>query len=211
MGLHRFGDPDVLEVVTLPLPTAGTGEVVVRVVAATVNPTDLLFRSGQQAAGLAAVEPPYIPGMELAGFVHELGDQVTGLRMGQPVMGIVDPRSPQGGAQAEYVALPAASVVPAGGRDLVEAATVPMNGLTAMMAIERLDASPGQVVLITGAAGAVGGYAVELAHLAGLTVVADVKDEDASLVRSLGADHLVPRGDGMVAAVRELFPGGSTH
>jgi NADPH:quinone reductase-like Zn-dependent oxidoreductase len=157
---------------------------------------------------MAALAPPYIPGMDLAGVVHELGDQVAGLQVGQPVMGIVDPRRPEGGAQAEYVVLPAASVVPVAGRDLVEAATVPMNGLTAMMAIERLEASPGQVVLITGAAGAVGGYAVQLAHLAGLTVVADCKEEDAILVRNLGVDHLVPRGGGMAAAVRGLFPDG---
>jgi NADPH:quinone reductase-like Zn-dependent oxidoreductase len=183
--------------------------VVVRTVAATVNPTDLLFRSGQQAASMASLSPPYVPGMEFAGYVDQVGDAVTRLHVGQSVMGVVDPRRPAGGAQAEFVVVPEASVVPVPeGMDLAEAATLPMNGLTALVALDLLEASPGDVVLVTGAAGAVGGYVVQLAATAGLTVVADAKEADVSLVRALGADHVVPRGGSMASAVRELLPEG---
>jgi NADPH:quinone reductase-like Zn-dependent oxidoreductase len=210
VALHRFGGPEVLGVITLPVPTPDSGEVVVRVVAATVNPTDVLLRAGLQAAGMTSLAPPYIPGMEFAGHVHQVGDDVTRLHAGQPVMGIVDARRPKGGgAQAEYVVVPAASVVPVpADADLVEAATVPMNGVTALVAVEQLDASPDDVILVTGGPGALGGYVIQLAKAAGLTVVADSNEADVPLLRALGADEIVPRGAAMPAAVRELYPEG---
>ena len=210
IAFQRFGGPEVLDVIELPKPTAKVGEVVVKVAASTVNPTDLMMRSGQQADMMTALKPPFIAGMEFAGHVHEVGDKSTGMKAGQAVMGIVNPRRPEGGAHAEYICVPAASVVPVpDGFDMVEAATVPMNGMTARMVLESLALSPGGTVLITGSAGAVGGYVTALAKKSGLHVIADAKDdEDRALLLRLGADEVVPRGEEMHRAVRARFPTG---
>lgn len=209
LGFWDFGGPDVLRVIELAVPAAAAGEIVVRVVAATVNPTDTLMRAGKQAAMMTALEPPYIAGMEFAGHVHSLGVGVDGFTVGQPVMGVVNPRRLRGGAHAGYVvaSVPSLALLP-DTVDLIEAATVPMNGLTALMIMELVGLRTGQSLLVTGAAGAVGGYVVQLAHDAGIIVLADARDSDAKLMCSLGADHIVPRGDGMAAAVQRLFPGG---
>jgi NADPH:quinone reductase len=202
----------VLRLIELPRPEAGVGQLVVRVAAATVNPTDLLMREGQQAAMMQSLAPPYVAGMEFAGRVHEIGAGAAGFAAGQPVMGVVNPRRPERGANAEYVVAPVASVValPAGiaEADLIAASTLPMNGLTALMALEALALNPGQSLLVTGGAGALGGYVIQLARQAGLTVVADAKDVDAALLRGFGADLIVPRGEAMAAAVRQRFPSG---
>lgn len=204
-----FGGPEVLHLADLPEPTPAKGEVLIKVAAATVNPTDTSMRAGKQAALMADVKPPYVAGMEIAGRVVGLGDGVATLEIGQPVMGIVNPRAPGGGAYREYVALPAASVAPlALDTDPVEAATVPMNGLTAKLSIEILGLAPGSSLLVTGGTGALGGYAIQLGRYFGLDVVADAHDTDADLLRGLGARHVVPRGDGMASAVRALYPQG---
>jgi NADPH:quinone reductase-like Zn-dependent oxidoreductase len=203
VGFTEPGGPEVLTVVARPLPSAGPGEVVVRVAAATVNPTDTLLRAGFQTAATR----PATPGMEFAGHVHAVGAGVVGFTTGQPVMGVVDPRRPEGGAQATYLAVPAASIVAVPERvDPVEAATIPMNGLTALMVVEELGEAG--TVLVTGGAGAVGGYVIPLARRAGVTVVADGRPADEELLRGLGADEVVPRGAGMAAAVRALRPHG---
>ena len=114
-----------------------------------------------------------------------------------------------GGAHAQYICVPAASVVPVpDGFALVEAATVPMNGLTSKMVLETLNLPAGSSVLVTGSAGAVGGYVIALSKRAGLHVLADAKDEDRDLILQLGADEVVPRGQAMHAAVRARFPRG---
>ena len=208
-AFSEFGGPEVVRLMDLPTPRARAGEVVVRVAAATVNPTDTLMRAGKQAAMMVGLEPPFVAGMEFAGLVHEVGAGVTTLAVGQPVMGLVNPRRPERGAQAAYVVLPAGSAAAlAPSADLVEASTVPMNGLTALMVIEALALPRGASVLVTGAAGAVGGYVVPLAKQAGLTVVADAKPQDVDLLRRLGVDEILPRGDGMDAALRARWPQG---
>jgi NADPH:quinone reductase-like Zn-dependent oxidoreductase len=209
VAFQRFGTPDVLSIIELPKPTAKIAEIVVKVAASSVNPTDLMMRSGGQADMMTALKPPFIAGMEFSGHVHEVGDPSTEMREGQPVMGIVNPRRPAGGAHAEYICVPAASVVPVPeGFDMVEAATVPMNGMTARMVIESMSLPSGGTVLITGSAGAVGGYVIALAKKSGLHVIADAKDEDRELLVRLGADEVVPRGDGMHTVVRAHFPQG---
>jgi NADPH:quinone reductase len=205
----EFGAPEILRTLNLPQPMAAADGVVVRVVAAPVNPTDTMMRSGQQAAIMTDLSPPYIAGMEFAGYVHQVGSGIHHLRVGQPVMGAVNPRRASGGAHAEYIAVPAASLaVLADSVDLTFAATVPMNGLTARMVIEALALRPGSTVLVTGAAGAVGGYVVQLAKNAGLTIIADAKETDHALVRQLGVDIAVPRGEAMESSVRQHFPNG---
>lgn len=209
MAHKTFGGPDVLEVVELPLPVPAEGEVVVRVVAATVNPTDTMMRAGKQAAAMTELTPPYIPGMEFSGYVHSVGNNESHLSIGQRVMGIVNPRRPQGGALQQYVCVPAVSLIPiADDVDLIDAATVPMNGLTAQMTIEAVNLAPGDTLLVTGGAGAVGGYVIPLAKAAGLIVIADGKNEDTNLLKELGADEVLPRGDALSAALGESHPDG---
>jgi NADPH:quinone reductase-like Zn-dependent oxidoreductase len=184
----------------------------IRVAAATVNPTDISFRTGRQltAAQLAemGVRPPYIPGMELAGVVDAVGTD-TSWRIGDRVMAIVNPRRPGGGAQAELVVVPAASVarVPEG-TSLEAAATLPMNGLTVRLALDRLALEPGQTLGVTGAAGAVGAYAVELGVTEGLRVIAVAAPQDEALVKGFGAEKVVPRGDAAIRGLRDAVPGG---
>ena len=208
----RFGGPEVLEVSELTEPRPGPGEVRIRVAAATVNPTDISFRTGRQQtiAQLAemGVAPPFVPGMELAGVVDAVGEG-TQWRIGDRVMAIVNPRRPGGGAQAELVVVPAASVarVPEGA-SLEAAATLPMNGLTVRLALDRLALKPGQTLGVTGAAGAVGGYAVELGVSDGLRVIAVAGPQDEALVKRFGAEKVVPRGEAAIQGLYDAASGG---
>jgi NADPH:quinone reductase len=207
VGITQFGGPEVLQIVDRPVPEPGDGEVRIRVAAATVNPTDIALRLGRHGA-LEGLDPPYVPGMELAGTI-DAAAAGTGFRPGDRVMAIVSPQTARGGAQAELVVVPADSVarVPEG-VSLTEAATLPMNGLTVRRALDLLGLAPGETLAVTGAAGAVGGYTIQLAKVAGLRVIADAKLEDRELVRGLGADVVVPRGPDVAAAIRREVPGG---
>ncbi len=147
--------------------------------------------------------------MDVAGVLEEVGPGTeTPLRVGDAVMAIVVPRGTQG-AYAEQVVVPAESVA-AAPRDAshTEASTLPMNGLTARLALDTLGLPSGSVIAVTGAAGAMGGYAVQLAKADGLTVVADAATKDQELVADLGADVVLARGEGFADRVRERFPDG---
>ncbi|HEY1774999.1 MAG TPA: NADP-dependent oxidoreductase [Solirubrobacteraceae bacterium] len=208
VGLYRFGGPEVLEVIERDVPEPGAGEVRVRVAAATINPTDVALRAGAFAERYSAFAPPWIPGMELAGEIDAVGEGVD-WSLGERVIAIVVPARELGGAQAEQVVVPAMSVARApAGASFEQAATLPMNGLTVRLALDTLALAPGSTLAVTGAAGAVGGYAIELGKRAGLTVIADAAASDEALVRELGADIVVARGDDSAAAIREAFPGG---
>jgi len=210
IGLTEFGGPEVLQVIELADPEAGPGEVRIRVHAAAVNPTDTGLRNGARAAQLADIPPPYVPGMDAAGVLDQIGPDVsTDLRAGEHVMAIVVPRGSHG-AYSEYVVVPAESVarVPAGA-SYAEAATLPMNGLTTRLALDLLDLQPGDTLAVTGAAGAVGGFAVQLGKAEGLRVIADASEQDEQLVRALGADVVVQRGPDFADRVREVLPAGA--
>jgi NADPH:quinone reductase-like Zn-dependent oxidoreductase len=209
VAFTEFGDPSVLHVVTVPVPVPGPGQVLVRVAAATVNPTDLGFRVGGRPLP-EEVAPPYIPGMDLAGVIDSTGPGVSGWAAGDRVMAAVSPWVRAGGACQEYrlVDIDQLARVP-DGMPLELAATLPMNGMTVRTALDMLALPAGSVLAVTGSAGAIGGYAIQLGRHEGLTVVADAADADAALVRDLGAHHVVPRGPSFAAAVRELFPSGA--
>src|ERR1700753_2164819 len=210
VGITEFGGPEALEVVEVPDPEAGPGEVRIRVRAAAVNPTDTLLRDGSRAEMLRDVWAPHVRGMDAAGVVDQLGPGVqTGLQIGDALMAIVRPRA-QHGAYAELVVVPAESVVRApAGASHAEAASLLMNALTVRAALDALGLRPGQLLPVPGAAGAVGGFAVQLGKADGLQVVADAAPQDEKLVTELGADVVVPRGDDFGARVREVFPNGA--
>jgi NADPH:quinone reductase-like Zn-dependent oxidoreductase len=210
VGITEWGGPEALRVVEVPDPEAGPGEVRIRVHAAAVNPTDTLLRDGSRAEMLRDVPAPHVPGMDAAGVVDQLGAGVeTGLQVGDAVMAIVLPRA-QHGAYAELIVVPAESVVRApAGASHAEAASLLMNALTVRAALDALDLQPGRLLAVTGAAGAVGGFAVQLGQADGLRVVADAAAKDEKLVTELGADVVVPRGDDFGVRVREVFPDGA--
>jgi NADPH:quinone reductase-like Zn-dependent oxidoreductase len=210
VGITEWGGPEVLHVVELPDPEAGPGQVRIRVHAAAVNPTDTVLRSGGRAGLVKDIPPPYVPGMDAAGVVEQIGEGTsTGLRAGDRVMAIVVPLGSHGG-YAERIVVPADSVAraPAGATD-VQAATLPMNGLTVRQALDVLGLAPGQSLAVTGAAGAVGGYAVQLGKADGLRVIADASPADEQLVRELGADIVVRRGEDFSERVRAAVPEGA--
>ena len=210
IAVTEFGSPDALHTVELPEPSPGVGEARIRVAAATVNPTDTAFRAGAYAARLAHRRPPFVPGMEVAGTLEEFGPSTAadGLEIGDRVVGIVF-HAAVNGAYAEQIALPVSHIARApAGTTHVEAATLPMNGLTAWQALDALRLTSGQTVAVTGAAGAVGGYVMELARSERLRVIGDAAPDDVGLVRRLGADVVVPRGDGIATRICEVAPEG---
>ncbi len=209
VGVIEFGGPEVLQVVDLPEVHAALGEVRIRVYGAAVNPTDTSVRDGARAEALRKDPPPYIPGMDAAGVIDEIGTgTATDLAVGDAVMAMVLPTGSHG-AYRESIVLATDSVARApAGSTHVEAATLPMNGLTARQSLDQMALDPGQTVAVTGAAGCYGGYVVQLAKVDGLRVIADASSADERLVRDLGADVVVPRGDDIAAQIRDAAPDG---
>jgi NADPH2:quinone reductase len=208
VAVREFGGPEALEVVELDVPEPGDDEVRIRVAAATVNPTDTGLRAGLYPLTALKSGPPYIPGMDAAGTIDAVGPGAA-WTIGEHVMAIVLPTGPRGGAYAEYIVVPADSVAPVpAGMSLVDAATLPMNGLTARYSLDQLALNPGDTIAVTGAAGSYGGYVVQLAKADGLRVIADASEADEELVRSLGADIVVRRGPDVAANIRAVAPDG---
>ena len=203
--ITKPGDLDVLEVVDRPARKPGPGEVRIAVKAAAVNPTDI----GLRQRGGGDLPAPWTPGMDAAGLVESVGPDVDRLKVGDDVMAVVSPRRPEGGAQQELLVVPAASVVPIpDGATLAQAATLPMNGLTARSGLDLLGLEPGDTLAVTGGAGLLASYVIPLAKEHGLRVIADARPEDEELVQSFGADVVVPRGQGFTDAVLEVAPDG---
>src|SRR3712207_5889957 len=158
VGVTEFGGPEALHLVDVPAEPLGPGQVRLRVTAATVNPTDTYSRNGTYAQRDPVKEFPYVPGMDVVGELVEIGsDADLDIAVGERVMGIVVPTGAHGGYRGDLV-LPARSIarVPAGESDAA-ASTLPMNGLTARLALDRMALRPGQVLAVTGAAGGLGG------------------------------------------------------
>lgn len=168
-----------------------------------------MVRNGSRVETQKELPFPYVPGMDAAGIVEEVGEGVTtGIAVGDRAMAIVVPKGAHG-AYRQNLVVPAGSVVKApAGSSHVEASTLPMNGLTAQLSLDLLDLTPGQTIAVTGAAGCYGGYVVQLAKAAGLTVIADASEADTELVRELGADIVVARGDDFAQKARQHRPNG---
>ncbi|MFI5914218.1 NADP-dependent oxidoreductase [Dactylosporangium sp. NPDC051541] len=208
--IRRFGGPEVLELAEIAIPEPGPGQVRVRVAAAAVNPVDVQTRTGAlTGAGILAPRPAIGLGWDVSGTIDALGPGVSGFAAGDQVIGLCDRPGLPAKTQADFSVLDATALAALpSDTDLVSAATLPLNALTAAQALDLVPVAAGQTLLVTGATGAVGGYAVELAARAGVRVVTAAANRDADLVRSLGADVIVPRGTDLAAAVRAAVPGG---
>jgi NADPH2:quinone reductase len=209
-----FGGPEVLQLTERPDPAPAPDEVVVRIRAANVNPTDLSVRSGQARQRLPELQPPFVPGWDLAGEVTAVGSEADGFAPGDRVLGMI-PFGRIGGRVGAYAQ--AAAVDPdwlaalATDLDDATAATLPLNALTARQALDMIAAPPGATLLVTGASGAVGGFATQLAVREGLRVVAQASYDDEDWVASLGATEVLPREAdlatiGAVDAVLDAVP-----
>lgn len=187
---HEYGDVSVLRYEEAERPRPGAGEVLVKVAATAFNPVDTWFRSGI-IRQIFPVSLPHTPGLDLAGTVVELGDGVSVPPVGQAVAGFLPMTGP--GAAAEFATAPAAILVPVpAGIPLASAAAIPVPALTAWQALfEHGDLRSGQRVLVNGAGGGVGGFAVQLASQAGGYVIATASPRSAATVRCHGADEII--------------------
>ncbi|OBK77897.1 NADP-dependent oxidoreductase [Mycobacterium sp. 1274761.0] len=187
---RQYGGSDVLEYTDAPRPEPGPEQVLVQVAATSFNPVDAGIRGGYLAE-VFSITFPHVPGIDVAGTITELGDGVTDWRVGDAVIGMLPMDAD--GAAAEYVLAPA-DVLTAAPRSLslADAAALPTVGLTAWQALfEIADLQAGQSVLINGAGGAVGGYAVQLAKKAGAVVTATASARSVDRVRAHGADRII--------------------
>ncbi|MBB6555325.1 alcohol dehydrogenase catalytic domain-containing protein [Nonomuraea rubra] len=184
--IHEFGDASVIRLDEVPIPRPGPGEVLLEVAATSFNPSEVGLRSGLLPEVFRA-SLPHTLGWDVSGTVVETGAGVSGLAPGDRVFGMAD------GAAAEYVVAPAGALARAPRSiPLADAAAVPVAGLTAWQAVhEHARLTPGQRVLVNGAGGGVGMFAVQLAKLAGAHVTATASPRSAAAVRRLGADDVI--------------------
>src|SRR5262245_20181420 len=186
--VHNFGGPEVIVVEDVPRPVPATGEVLVRVAAAGVGPWDALIREGKSKV---SPPPPLTLGSDLSGVVEETGADVSQFKEGDEVYGVTNPQFV--GAQAEYAVASETMIAHKPLRlSHLEAASAPVVAVTAwQMLHDYAHVQARQTVLILGAAGNVGAYAVQLAVNAGLHVVALAGAKDIEYVRGLGAETVV--------------------
>lgn len=188
--IHEFGDIDVLRHDEIELPSITDHEVLIKVVATTVNPVDWRIRDGY----LKEMVPHQLPltlGWDVAGIIYQVGSSISHLRIGEPVYALAD--ISRDGAYAEYIAVNAAAVAKKPSTlSFSAAAALPMVGTTAWEAvINRANIQKGQTILIHAGAGGVGSMAIQLAHWRGATVIATASKRHHELLRSLGADEVI--------------------
>ena len=200
--IHQFGPPEVVVIDDLPQPHPDNGELLVRVRAAGVAPWDALIREGKSKV---SPPPPLTLGSDLSGTVEAVGPGVTGFSVGEEVYGVTNAQFC--GAHAEFAVASARMVAKKPQRlNHVEAASAPVVAVTAwQMLFEYAEVVAGQSVLIIGAGGNVGAYAVQLAAGAGLNVVAIAGTKDVEFVRGLGAETVLDyRKDAFENAIPEV-------
>lgn len=198
------------EVSELPTPEITDGTVLIKVKAAGLNAIDNGIAAGMMA-GVMPTEYPIVIGRDAAGIVEAVGAGVDHLRVGDEVFGHVLLAPPiQAGTLAEYALLPAAAVVAKPAElDFVTAAAIPLAGATAAAAVDAIDPEPGQVVLVNGASGGLGSYAVQLLAARGATVVATGTTPDADRLTGLGATTIIDYTTGdLVELVLAIYPDG---
>ena len=197
-------------VLEIPIPEPGPGEVRIRVHASSVNGYDSFVASGM-ARGMMEHRYPVVVGKDFAGVVDEVGEGVTAFVAGDEVVGIT-PYEPHldRGTYAEFVVVPAEGFIQRKPANLGDgpAASVGLAALTALVAVDAVEPSDGDVVLIVGATGGVGSYATQLAAARGATVIATGLPDDDAWIRQLGADEVVDYSGDVPAAVRGRHPEG---
>lgn len=188
--IHEYGGPEVLRYEDAPRPEAGPGEVLIRVHAASVNPVDWKVRAGY-AKDRLKYKMPFIPGWDVSGVVEAVGSGVSRLKVGDEVYS--RPDISRDGTYAEYVVVKESEVaLKPKSIDHVHAAAIPLAALTAWQALfDGAKLSAGQTVLIHGAAGGVGTFAVQFAKMKGARVIATASKKNHEFLRSLGADELI--------------------
>ena len=194
---NRFGGPEVLEIVDLPDPHPGAGEIRIKVRAAGINASDLKKRQG-----LMDQELPQTLGYEAAGIVDEIGEGLSGVAVGDRVFGA----SPYGAAQAELAVLSYWAAIPQS-LDYATSAAIPVAAETAARALDQLGVAAGSIVLINGASGSVGTAAVQLAVARGARVIGTGSPGTHEALRSLGAEP-VAYGEGMSDRIRAIVAAG---
>ena len=189
-GFRRYGEADVLELLDVPRPALAADTVLIRVVAAGVNPADWRIRSGQFRL-FARLKLPFVPGSDIAGVVEAVGPAVRRFRPGDAVHAMLP--SLAGGGYGQYTAVPEQHVAPMPANlSFVEAAAVPLAGLTALQALcDQADLQSGMHILINGASGGVGSFAVQIAKALGARVTAACSGRNVALVQNLGADAVL--------------------
>ena len=195
----------------LDAPTPGDGELLVRVQASSVNPVDNAIAAGM-LAGMMEHEYPVVLGRDFAGVVEQAGAGVSRFAAGDEVLGVVPMARPtvRDGSWAELIVVPDDDLIAArpAGVDVAAAGAAPLAAITAIALVDALDLSEGDTVLVVGATGGVGGFAVQLAAQAGATVLAPAFAEDEEHLRALGVDECLDRDTDVAVAVRERHPEG---
>ncbi len=196
----------------LPTPTPGPREVLVRVQASSANAADNAIAAGMLAGMGVEHEYPVTLGRDYAGVVEEVGAEVTRYAVGDEVYGFLVHANPtvRDGSWAELITVPEDASI---GRrptsvNIATAGAAPLAAITAVNAIDALNLADGDIVLIVGATGGVGSFAVQLAAQAGATVIAPALPEDEDYLRDLGVTEILPREGDVAAAVRERFADG---
>jgi NADPH2:quinone reductase len=201
-----------LKVEELEDPVPAAGEVLIAVNAATINPADAAVVSGAAAGGFPPTfKAPYTPGWDLAGHVTAVGDGVDGDLVGKRVVGFSLWFAEAHGTQASLVALPLENIAVA--PDTLSDAqltTVGLNGLTAWACLEEAALQPGEILVVTGAAGSVGGYVTEIAVSRGFRVIGVASARDTEPLKTYGVSDVVTKEQGdLGAAVRAILPDGA--
>jgi NADPH2:quinone reductase len=208
MVFDHYGEPDVLHLKDVPVPEPQDGEVLIRIGYSGVNPADSKTRSGATRAHYRSVNFPLVTGMDAAGVVERTGANVTDFRKGDRVITWGSPDGKTSGSYAEFVraSVRNVSLMPKS-LNFAQAAAVPIASLTAFQSLfhaEKGGMIPGQKVLIHGAAGGVGSFAVQFAKSGGLLVAATCGTANVTYVRSLGADRVIDyKTEDVCQAVRD--------
>lgn len=188
--IHEYGGPEVLKYEDAPRPTPAAGDVLIRVHAAGVNPVDRAMRQGYFKERIP-FKLPFVPGWDVSGVVESVGPGVSRLKPGDAVYGRTD--LARDGSYAEYMAARESEIaLKPRSIDHVTAAAIPLAALTAWQALfDNAQLAAGQTVLIHGAAGGVGHFAVQLAKIKGARVIATASQRNHEFLRSLGADQVI--------------------
>ncbi len=207
-AIDAFNTPGSIR--DLPTPSIGPDDVLIHIRAASINPSDLKIRQGEMQ-GMMEHRFPVVLGWDGAGVVEQVGSAVTQFAKGDEVFGLFIKQVIQDGTFAEYASIPASAGIARKptSLDFIHAAALPETGLTALNALDAVDLKAGQTILIIGATGGIGSYAVQVAAKRGAHVLATARPEKADYIRKLGASKVIDHtSSDLVTAVRAAHPDG---